>query len=151
MNYTACSRAQDKLYLLGEIKAFNNKNNPKKRNTILSRLHEKYTENNSNCIIKNINDHTIISENIVIKKRKSIPKKVRYDLWIKESGNNMNSNCYVCNKGITFENFHCGHIISVKEGGSNNINNLKPICPGCNYGMGIQNLEEYKKEYYTSN
>ena len=149
LNYTACSRAKDILYLIGDKNAFNKKNNPKKRNTLLSRLD--VNDHNADKIIENIDvNYTIISKNIVINKRKSIPKKVRYDLWIKNCGNTMKSKCHVCRKNITFENFHCGHIKSVKDGGDNNINNLKPICPGCNYGMGTKNLEEYKKEYYSS-
>jgi exodeoxyribonuclease V alpha subunit len=148
LNYTACSRAKDKLYLIGEKSAFNNKSDPKKRNTLLSRLDIK--DHNTTKIIENIDvNYTMISNNIVINERKSIPKKVRYDLWIKNCGDSLRSNCYVCNKEITFENFHCGHIVSVKDGGNNNLNNLKPICPGCNYGMGTNNLEEYKKEYYN--
>ena len=147
LNYTACSRAKDTLYLIGDKLAFNNKSDPKKRNTLLSRLDVK--DHNTTKIIENIDaNYTMISNNIVINKRKSIPKKVRYDLWIKNCGDGLKSKCYVCSKGITFENFHCGHIKSVKDGGDNNINNLKPICPGCNYGMGTNNLEEYKKEYY---
>ena len=147
LNYTACSRAKDTLYLIGEKSAFNNKSDPKKRNTLLSRLDVK--DYNTTKIIENIDvNYTMISNNIVTNKRKSIPKKVRYDLWVKNCGDSLKSKCYVCRKNITFENFHCGHIKSVKDGGDNNIDNLKPICPGCNYGMGINNLEEYKKEYY---
>ena len=148
LNYTACSRPKDILYLIGNKNAFNNKDNPKKRNTLLSRLDVK--DHNTTKIIENIDvNYTMISNNIIINKRKNIPKKVRYDLWIQNCGECLRSTCYVCKKDITIENFHCGHIKSVKDGGDNNINNLKPICPGCNYGMKTMNLEEYKKIYYS--
>jgi 5-methylcytosine-specific restriction endonuclease McrA len=54
----------------------------------------------------------------------------------------------VCDLEITVTTFHAGHIQSIKNGGSNNINNLEPICINCNLSMGSQNLYEYKNDYH---
>ena len=148
LNYTASSRAQNKLYLIGDRKAFRNTNIANKKNTLLSRINKE--KHNTDKIINNITEkYTEISQNISINKRKKIPKKLRYDLWTKYFDSNMKGKCYVCNTDIEFIDFHCGHIKSVCDGGDNNINNLKPICPPCNYAMGIKNLEEYKKNHYS--
>ena len=81
-------------------------------------------------------------------KRKSIPKTVRDNLWNKKFGEELNGHCYVCNCKITYHNFHAGHKTSVKNGGSNNINNLEIVCPACNLSMGIQDMELFKNKYF---
>ena len=51
---------------------------------------------------------------------------------------------YVCNKKIDIMNFEVGHKISVFNNGTDNIDNLEPICRGCNLSMGIQDLNIIK-------
>ena len=70
------------------------------------------------------------------KKRKSIPKGVRDNLWIKYFTDKITGNCYVCSKEINFTNFEAGHVIASSKGGSDNIDNLVPICSACNKSMG---------------
>ena len=81
-------------------------------------------------------------------KRKKIPQTVRNSLWSKTYNDNINGRCYVCNGDITIHTFHAGHKTSVKNGGTNNINNLEILCPSCNLSMGAQDLEEFKKTYF---
>jgi len=81
-------------------------------------------------------------------KRKNIPKTVRDTLWNKNFTEELNGKCFVCNVKITYHNFHAGHIISVKDGGSNNINNLEPLCSSCNLSMGCKNLNDFKSKYF---
>ena len=145
INYTAYSRAKDKLYLIGDIINFSGsrakENN--KRNTFLKFL----LKNNVNK--KEENNYTK-SLNLAQNIRKRIPKKLRNDLWIKYCGKEYNGECYVNpSHKVTINNFHCGHVKAVKNGGTNNIENLRVICSGCNLSMGIQNLEEYKREHYS--
>jgi len=83
-------------------------------------------------------------------KRKSIPKAVRDKLWIAKFGKSFTGKCMVCDLEITMIAFHVGHIKSIKNGGSNNINNLELICINCNLSMGSQNLCEYKNDYHDS-
>lgn len=70
---------------------------------------------------------------------------IRETLWTLNFGHDTNGYCYVCNKDITRDNWHCSHVISKSNGGSNEISNLKICCPPCNLSMGSQNLYEYKK------
>ena len=81
-------------------------------------------------------------------KRKYIPQTVRNSLWMKSYNDNINGKCYVCNGNITMHTFHAGHKISVKKGGTNNINNLEILCPNCNLSMGCNDLEDFKKIYF---
>lgn len=81
--------------------------------------------------------------------RKSIPKTLRNKVWDTVVGKEKGiGNCFVCNINIDSKNFECGHIISVKEGGETNLENLKPICGCCNKSMGTQNLIEFKFKYF---
>lgn len=82
------------------------------------------------------------------KKRKSIPRGVRDDLWIKYFKDKIIGDCYVCSKEISLTNFEAGHVIASSKGGSDNMDNLVPICSACNKSMGNQNLHDYKKDYY---
>ena len=40
--------------------------------------------------------------------------------------------------------FETGHIKSFKNGGSDELYNLRPVCSACNKSMGIMNMDEYK-------
>lgn len=82
-------------------------------------------------------------------KRRSIPKGVKEDLWIRHFGKKYKGNCLVCNSVIDTKRFEAGHVKSVANGGSDNISNLKPICTKCNRAMGTMNLNEYKQVYYS--
>ena len=86
-------------------------------------------------------------------KKKSVPKKLKSDIWDKYIGNKIGEvYCICCNKNkICQANFHAGHIISEKNGGSININNIIPICNLCNQSMSTKNMDEYIKEYYPDN
>jgi hypothetical protein len=80
--------------------------------------------------------------------RKKIPKTVRDTLWKNYFDSSLDGVCYVCNTQVNYHNFHAGHIISVKNGGTNNITNLKVLCVSCNLSMGINNLNEFKAKYF---
>ena len=63
-------------------------------------------------------------------------------------GNTTEGKCLCCNNiKIFITNFDCGHIISNKDGGKINIDNLKPICRLCNSSMGTTNMNEFIKKY----
>ena len=64
-------------------------------------------------------------------------------------GKKTESKCPVCGlRTISFDNFDCGHILSVFNGGTDSVDNLKPICRPCNQAMGTTNLNDFKKQYY---
>jgi len=45
--------------------------------------------------------------------------------------------------------FEAGHIRSFKNGGSDDISNLRPVCSACNKSMGIMDMDEYTKSLRT--
>ena len=78
--------------------------------------------------------------------RERIKKKLKRAVWSKHFDNSLIGNCYVCVDSLNYDEFECGHIQSVFYGGKTNLLNLEPICKTCNRDVGIQNLEEYKKQ-----
>lgn len=84
-------------------------------------------------------------------KRKTIPKTVKDKLWDLSFGPDKGSGkCYCCGLIINSKKFDAGHIVSVAKGGSDKISNLKPICSTCNKSMGTENMDEFKKRYFTT-
>lgn len=85
-------------------------------------------------------------------KKKSIPKTLKDLVWDENIGAEKGvGQCYVCEQEINSKKFHCGHVISEKDGGETNKDNLKPICATCNLSMKTKNMEEFKKEYFSQN
>lgn len=81
--------------------------------------------------------------------RTQIPKRVKDMVWDMYIGTNIaQTTCLCCETNlITMSYFDCGHVISVTNGGSDEIDNLRPICHQCNLSMGTQHLYEFKKQY----
>jgi 5-methylcytosine-specific restriction endonuclease McrA len=50
---------------------------------------------------------------------------------------------------ITQQTFECGHIIAAAEGGSCSVDNMRPVCRGCNRSMGKTNMQEFKRKHFT--
>lgn len=73
-------------------------------------------------------------------------KRLRDKVFIK-SGEREKGICKLCNKHeIQHSNFEVAHIISKKNGGSYEINNLYPTCAFCNKSMGSMDMDIYAKE-----
>jgi 5-methylcytosine-specific restriction endonuclease McrA len=86
------------------------------------------------------------------KPRKSIPKTVKSDTWNKYIGKEKGiGKCECCSNEIDSKNFECGHVKSVKDGGDETVENLRPICSECNKSMGTENLYDFKKKHYPKN
>lgn len=83
------------------------------------------------------------------KVRKALSKGLKTDLWDKYYPGKLIGPCYVCSKDIDARNFEAGHVMPVAKGGSDKIDNLRPICRKCNGSMSDTDLYEYKKRYYT--
>jgi hypothetical protein len=88
-------------------------------------------------------DHFISEKKIKIE-RKKIPSALRANVWKKRYSQIMGE-CFCCEKEISVHEFECGHIVSVRDGGQNTLDNLEPICKQCNGNMGTINLLSYKK------
>ena len=83
------------------------------------------------------------------KKRVALPKSVRDSVWNHYIGEDINKHRCLCCKKVLINNrqFDVGHVISVNDGGTHEINNLRPICFPCNHSMGTTNMIEFVKTY----
>ena len=91
----------------------------------------------------------VIAEPIEKKIKKQIPKAVKSHIWDHYIGRHINEHrCLCCKKAyIRNTDFVTGHVISESNGGTLEINNLRPICAVCNNGMGETNMIDYVKTY----
>ena len=85
-------------------------------------------------------------------KRKTIPKAVKNSVWNtyieSNDPNKLIGKCFVgCGCEITIANFELGHVKAYSKGGSDKVENLRPICSTCNKSMGTMNLLEFKEKY----
>jgi 5-methylcytosine-specific restriction endonuclease McrA len=83
------------------------------------------------------------------RKKQSIPKQVRVIVWNHYIGEDIiKHKCLCCKKvTITNTNFDVGHVLSEKNGGTHEINNLRPICGACNHSMGPENMVDFVVKY----
>lgn len=80
--------------------------------------------------------------------KEKIPRILRNIIYEKYISDKNNAKCYCCSTtSINPGNFNVGHIISEKNGGKVNVENLRPICGGCNSSMGTQNMHNFMKRY----
>jgi 5-methylcytosine-specific restriction endonuclease McrA len=69
-------------------------------------------------------------------------------VWSKCIGKVWEGKCMVCDIMINCTDFHVGHVVAHARGGTDHVDNLRPICAQCNMSMGTQNLNEYRDTYY---
>jgi len=83
------------------------------------------------------------------KKKQAIPKHVRSIVWNHYIGEDIIKHKCLCCKKVTISNtnFEVGHVLSEKNGGTHEINNLRPICGACNHSMGTENMVDYVVKY----
>ena len=91
----------------------------------------------------------VIAHAITKSSKKGIPKAVKSHIWDHYIGRHINEHrCLCCKKAyIRNTDFVTGHVISEANGGTLEINNLRPICAVCNNGMGKMNMVDYVKKY----
>ena len=81
----------------------------------------------------------------------SVPRNVKIAVWNRWIGEERGkAPCWCCgvaslDKGI---GWHCGHVVAEVEGGESDVSNLRPVCAGCNMGMGTQNMLGYMQRHY---
>lgn len=79
------------------------------------------------------------------KKKQAIPKNVRTIVWNHYIGEDIIKHKCLCCKKVTISNtnYEVGHVLSEKNGGTHEINNLRPICFACNHSMGAENMIDF--------
>lgn len=80
--------------------------------------------------------------------RISIPKTMKRLVWIQSYGMSLEGECLCCKRQIMFDQeWDCGHIIAVANGGETKMYNLRPLCQKCNRSMGSMNMNDFIAEY----
>ena len=126
-----------------------NKKGKKKISELQNKIYELENPEENEENEQNIEDKSkYVNKELFSNKKKKIPLTLRYKIWLNKYGESFNGDCYCCSKEINITNFHCGHIISRKDNGPINENNLRPICQTCNSSMGSQNMEEFKSKFF---
>jgi 5-methylcytosine-specific restriction endonuclease McrA len=87
------------------------------------------------------------------KAKRAVPKKVRDDSWNKYVGTDKGeAPCLCCRTTkISKSEFHAGHVISEAKGGPTTVENIRPICSGCNLSMGTRDMREFVQTHYPKN
>ena len=81
--------------------------------------------------------------------RKSIPKKIRGEVWTNHFGSSTKGNCFCCKTKLDiFDCWHAGHIVAHSNGGIDAADNLRPVCLSCNLSMGTENMDLFKERCY---
>lgn len=73
-------------------------------------------------------------------------KALRNALWNESYSGQMEGKCTYCKGTVDNNNFHVGHVISKKNGGSMDMDNLVILCMSCNTSMGSKDFNTYCKE-----
>jgi hypothetical protein len=89
-----------------------------------------------------------VSSKIVKKRKATIPKRLKSDVWDFYIGEEKGiALCMCCNhEKIKASHFECGHVISEFNGGTLCIENLRPICSQCNRSMSKKNMNEFMEK-----
>ena len=87
------------------------------------------------------NNSVIISEDDLENTKyvkKSIPKALKEQVWLKHIGYIFKSKCPIvwCQNVITPFDYHTAHIIPESKNGPTTLDNLIPTCSKCNLSMG---------------
>jgi len=84
------------------------------------------------------------------KRKKWTPKERQY-IWRMYMGQIDRGECLCCcSEPITIKNFDIGHIEALNTGGSNDYDNLRPVCGHCNNSMGTTNMVVFQRERYPN-
>ena len=84
------------------------------------------------------------------KKKNKLSAVLRYKVWNTYIGIECGiGKCCCCKTTDIFQqSFECGHIIAVKNGGLDSIENLRPICSLCNKSMGSLHMEIFSSSLF---
>ena len=76
--------------------------------------------------------------------KKKIPKATRMALWNRTFGERRGvGKCHCCGREVTQQAFECGHVVASSHGGSDALDNLRPLCAVCNRSMGAEDMTAF--------
>jgi hypothetical protein len=108
--------------------------------------------NNTDSVVDKKVKDIVNPDSIVAKKVKkmSIPHSRKTEVWNKYIGKEQGeSKCLCCKeRDISAREFVTGHVIPEKDGGTIDLDNLRPVCAPCNASMGTKNMRIYVRELY---
>lgn len=81
--------------------------------------------------------------------REQMKSALRHAVWeVYINSDDRKGLCFCCRLAeITVANYHCGHVVSIKHGGKDHLQNLRPICMQCNLSMGAMNMYDFVNNY----
>lgn len=83
--------------------------------------------------------------------RKTIPKKIREEVWRRDNVESISGKCYCCSQSLSaLGDWHAGHIIAQCKGGADTSDNLRVVCIPCNLAMGTENMDDFRRRCYPS-
>lgn len=78
------------------------------------------------------------------RRRASLPLAVRAAVWNRSFGERAGTGaCASCGVQLTQQTYECGHIVPVARGGTNHVDNLRPLCRTCNRSMGARAMTTF--------
>lgn len=78
--------------------------------------------------------------------RRAIPKATRIALWNRTFGERRGIGaCHCCRREVTQQDFECGHVVAAARGGTDALDNLRPLCATCNRSMGAEDMDAFMK------
>jgi hypothetical protein len=77
----------------------------------------------------------------------------RLKVWLNVNMVRRNTTCFCCRlvqMDLFSSDWHSGHVISKATGGNTSLENLRPICSGCNQDMKTMDMYSYMQKKYTN-
>lgn len=90
----------------------------------------------------------LLNKELITACREKISEAMRNRIWEEYlDGKAYVAKCWCCRrKDISRKEYHAGHIVAVVHGGTNVIQNLRPICADCNLDMKETNMFQYMRD-----
>lgn len=82
-----------------------------------------------------------------------IVEKQRLQVWLNVNMVRRRTTCFCCRQvsmDLFSSDWHSGHVLAEANGGTNTLENLRPICSGCNQDMSTKEMYVYMKDKYEN-
>jgi hypothetical protein len=80
-----------------------------------------------------------------VNKRRNLSTSLRNAVWNAAFGGPSvgDGPCWCCGRIVSHQDFECGHVVAVAQGGTDSVDNLRVLCRSCNRGMGTTDMREF--------